>query len=112
MMEDCYLPMRANNFCNKHNRQRYPSSTRTAKNTIINEVSALTGLPYKKARTIINIVCNTIKEGLKRREEVKVRGFGTFGHPIKRRKDLPKVYFRPSKQLRWLVNHTENQETP
>lgn len=73
---------------------------------LVREVAALCELTLPKARKVVNAILSSMRDSLKRGEEVSVPGFGKFlihsrpknvyGYP---------VYFVPSKQLVYLVKH-------
>jgi len=118
LVSGCYGPKRALNLCNKHYLELYFSQQPRSeyergrkhyrRTSLALEVSQITGIPIKKCYKIINIILSTIKEGLKRGEQVYIPGFGIFdthNRPVQGWGLSP--YFRPAKELRWMVRHPD-----
>jgi integration host factor subunit beta len=100
-----------------------PSTLRRA--DLIDEVAAGLEIPDKKATAIVELILDGIVRALGRSEKVEIRGFGSFR--TRQRRSLigrnpktgarvevpPKMipYFRPSKELRELVQRIASAVT-
>jgi integration host factor subunit beta len=88
---------------------------------LVDEVARKTALPKKQAEIIVNTVFESIVDSLKSGEKIELRGFGSFrirkrdsrvGRNPKtgERVDVPSKripYFKPGKELREMLNHSE-----
>jgi integration host factor subunit beta len=88
---------------------------------LIEEVSKVVEMTRKDSETIVETIFDSIVNSLHKGEKIEIRGFGSF----RTRQRQPRVgrnpktgsrvevpskripYFKPSKELRDLVNHTE-----
>lgn len=114
LTEGCGRPRRATLFCNKcylqHHFKQHPRTpqTRGWRHTMAKEIAEIVGVSPQQAITIIDTVCTTMATALRKGESVKIRGFGSF-HIHQRSIYVfgRTPYFRPAKELRWLVNHPD-----
>lgn len=88
---------------------------------LVEEVSRVSDLTKKHSEVIVNTVFQSIIEALHEDEKIELRGFGSFR--IRRRRSRqgrnPKTgdrvsvpakkipYFKPGKELKDLINHSE-----
>lgn len=93
---------------------------------LIEEVSKVVEMTRKDSETIVETIFDSIVNSLHKGEKIEIRGFGSF----RTRQRQPRVgrnpktgsrvevpskripYFKPSKELRDLVNHSESAEQP
>jgi integration host factor subunit beta len=91
---------------------------------LIEEVARVVEMTRKDSETIVETIFDSIVNSLHKGEKIEIRGFGSF----RTRQRQPRVgrnpktgsrvevpskripYFKPSKELRDLVNHTAEQE--
>lgn len=91
---------------------------------LIEEVSKVVEMTRKDSETIVETIFDSIVNSLHKGEKIEIRGFGSF----RTRQRQPRVgrnpktgsrvevpskripYFKPSKELRDLVNHTAQQQ--
>ena len=93
---------------------------------LVEEVSRVSDLTKKHSEVIVDTVFKSIIDALQRGEKIELRGFGSFRlrrrEPRKGRNpktgdrvDVPpkKIpYFKPGKELKELINRTEDVEIP
>ncbi len=93
---------------------------------LIDEVSKVVEMTRKDSEEIVDTIFNSIVGSLHRGEKIEIRGFGSF----RTRQRQPRVgrnpktgtrvevpskripYFKPSKELRDLVNHESGESAP
>jgi integration host factor subunit beta len=93
---------------------------------LIEEVSKVVEMTRKDSETIVETIFDSIVNSLHKGEKIEIRGFGSF----RTRQRQPRVgrnpktgsrvevpskripYFKPSKELRDLVNHAETAAQP
>lgn len=91
---------------------------------LIEEVSKVVEMTRKDSETIVETIFDSIVNSLHKGEKIEIRGFGSF----RTRQRQPRVgrnpktgsrvevpskripYFKPSKELRDLVNHSDHRE--
>ena len=91
---------------------------------LIEEVARVVEMTRKDSETIVETIFDSIVNSLHKGEKIEIRGFGSF----RTRQRQPRVgrnpktgsrvevpskripYFKPSKELRDLVNHVEQSE--
>jgi integration host factor subunit beta len=91
---------------------------------LIEEVSKVVEMTRKDSETIVETIFDSIVNSLHKGEKIEIRGFGSF----RTRQRQPRVgrnpktgsrvevpskripYFKPSKELRDLVNHSDHGE--
>jgi integration host factor subunit beta len=92
---------------------------------LIDKVSESLQIPYKEAAVIVELILDGIVRALGRGEKVEIRGFGSFRTRLRRsrigrnpmtgaRVEIPpkKIpYFKPSKELRELVQRIASAVT-
>ena len=93
---------------------------------LVEEVTRVTDLPRKESEAVVETIFESIIAALQSDDKIEIRGFGSFR--IRQRKPRigrnPKTgtkvevpakkvpYFKPSKELRDLVNPSAKTETP
>ncbi len=93
---------------------------------LIEEVSKVVEMTRKDSETIVETIFDSIVNSLHKGEKIEIRGFGSF----RTRQRQPRVgrnpktgsrvevpskripYFKPSKELRDIVNHSANSSQP
>lgn len=110
LIPNCNLPMRAGNYCNKHYLRDYlnPKTEKRRKRKIAQELSHILGIPRDEAYKLISAVQIAMTNALRRGETVHIAGFGIFDIKRKpKRKRRSPVFFKPAKELRYMVNHPD-----
>src|SRR5690348_4168292 len=93
---------------------------------LIDEVSRLAELTRKDSEVIVETIFDSIVKSLKAGDKIEIRGFGSFRTRQRKprigrnpktgtRVDVPAKtipYFKPSKELKDLVNTSQSTESP
>jgi len=86
---------------------------RFRRTSLVLELHELLGLPIRTCHKVINAIFDTILDGLRRGEQVKIPGFGIFDtHKKSKHYWGSSTYFRPAKELRYMVRHPSYRSQP
>ncbi len=102
-----------------------PPTTTMTKANLVEEVLSLGDLTRRDGEVIVETIFDAVIDALKKGDKIEIRGFGSFR--IRQRKPRvgrnPKTgakvevpakrvpYFKPSKELRDLVNPSQSQQS-
>ena len=107
IVTDCERLVRANNYCNKHFCQEYFRTNyhRRSKRQLSQEIGHIAGFNRAKGIEVINAIVKAMTLALRKKESVKVAGFGTFETYVYQGRTH--VSFRPYKELRYMINNPD-----
>lgn len=109
LIPNCKKPMVAGNYCMAHYLRGYftPQNHKRPRRKLAQEIGQILGISREEATKIMRIVQDSMTQALRREEKVHIAGFGIFDLKPNRKGIRNRVYFKPAKELRYMVNHKD-----